>query len=77
MAILLYVRTRSMRKREAPQPPQKQALNQDVSDQSHSELTGLNMVIESGGREILNRELSGYPIAVGHRLPVGELEGRR
>ena len=34
------------------------------------------MAVESGGREIVNRELSGYPVAVGQRSAVGELEGR-
>ena len=76
-AILLYVRTRSRRKMEAPQPPQNMAPNKGGSRPSQPELTGLSLAVESGGREIVNRELSGYPIAVGHHSPVAELEGRR
>ena len=76
-AILLYVRTRSRHKMEAPQPPQNMASNKGGSHPSHPELTGLDLAVESGGREIVNRELSGYPVAVGHHLPVRELEGRR
>lgn len=73
VAILLYVRTRSKRKREVPQ---NEAPNKGGSHQGYLELTGLNMAVESGGREAVDRELSGYPIAVSHRFPVGELEGR-
>ena len=76
VAILLYVRTRSRRKRENPQPPQNEAPNKDGGYQGHHELTGLSRAVESGGREVVNRELSGYPIAVGPQLSVGELEGR-
>ena len=76
-AILLYVRTRFRRKMEAPQPPQHMGSDKGGSHPSHPELTGLSLAVESGGREIVNRELSGYPIAVGHHSTVGELEGRR
>ena len=76
VAILLYVRTRSTRKREALQPPQNKAPNRGGRNQSYPELTGSSMAVESGGREIVNRDMSGYPIAVSNHLAVGELEGR-
>ena len=56
--------------------PQDQAPSKSDTHQSHPEWTALGMMVESGGREVVDRELSGYPVAVGHRLPVGELEGR-
>ena len=56
--------------------PQNEAPRKVDSHQSHLELTDSSLAVESGGREVVDRELSGYPIAVGHRLPVGELEGR-
>ena len=62
---------------EAPQPPQNMAPNKGGSHPSHPELTGLSLAVESGGREIVDRELSGYPIAVRNHGPMGELEGRR
>ena len=61
-ATLLYLRTRSKRKsEETSQPPENKAPNYETMRQSCSELTGLDMVVES----------------VGQRFPVGELEGRR
>ena len=62
---------------EAPQPVQNMAPNKGGSHPSHPEPTGLSLAVESGGREVVNRELSGHPVAIGHHLPVGELEGRR
>ena len=77
VAILLYVRTRSRRRRETSQSPQDKAHNEGGNHWRPAELTGLNRVIETDGQQNLNRELHGYPIiAIGHSLAVGELEGR-
>ena len=72
VATLLYVRTRSRRRREA----QDQAPNRGGDHRNLPELTGLS-ITEVDGQPNLDRGLYGYPVAVGHHLPVGELEGRR
>lgn len=75
VAILLYVRTRSRNRRESAWPPHDKAPNGGGKHRGLPELTGLRTT-ELEGRQNLDRDLDGYPIAVGHSLPVGELEGR-
>lgn len=75
VAILFFVRSRSRQRREAARPPHDKAPNGGGNHRSLSELTGLGMT-ELEGRQNFDRDLDGYPIAVGHFLPVRELEGR-
>lgn len=75
VATLLYVRTRSRHGRESARSPHDKAPNGRGKHWSLSELTGLGRT-ELEGRQNLDGNLHGYPVAVGHSLPVGELEGR-
>lgn len=75
VAVLLYVRTRSRYRRESAQPAHDKAPSGGGNHRSLPELTGLRRT-ELEGRQNLDHDLDGHPIAVGHTLPLRELEGR-
>ena len=63
---------------ETWQPAQDKApsRNGGANLPSPPELTGSSAAAEAGGQPMLDHEVHGYPIAVGHFVGVGELEGR-
>ncbi len=76
VAIILCFRRRFRGRKEISQPSRGTRADQYVTNQMRPELGGLGAVVEADGQQHHNRELHGYPVAVGHCVPVRELEGR-
>ena len=75
-AIILCFRRRSRDRKEISQSPQGIRADLYVNHRTLPELEVLGAVVEADGQQYHGHELRGYPRAVGHCMPVRELEGR-
>ena len=74
-AIILCFRRRSRDRKEISQSPQGIRADLYVNHRTLPELEVLGAVVEADGQQYHGHELRGYPRAVGHCMPVRELEG--